>query len=144
MAKTDERTLGLIKEVKKQKEEISKAERPNWVTNCSFSFYGGGASINLHVESNLGVLIGISAFLMDREQSYKKAAEALELTDAPPFSWLGFSSADWNKDIKSRINKIQIATKKQKLADLEARLDKIISPELKAELELEAISAELK
>lgn len=144
MAKTDERTLKLIQEVAKQKEEISKAERPNWITNCSFKFIDGGPSINLHVESDIRVLIGICAHLQDKEKSYENAVGVLGLTDYPPFLWGGFSTADWIKDIKARISKIQIATKKKKLEDLEARLNAIISPELRAELELEAITAQLK
>lgn len=43
-----------------------------------------------------------------------------------------------------RIMKIQIASEKEKLESLETRLNKIISPEKRAELELEAIEAELK
>lgn len=144
MAKTDERTLQLIKEVAKQKKEISKAERPNWVTNCSFKFVEGGPAINLHVESDLRVLIGIAAHLQEKERNYIQAAGALDLTEFPPFAWGGFPTADWLNDIKSRISKIQIATKKKKLEELETRLNAIISPDLRAELELEAISAELK
>ena len=58
--------------------------------------------------------------------------------------WNGFSVNDWIDDIKTRINKVQIASKKVKLEHLESRLNAIISPELRAEMELEAISAELK
>ena len=45
--------------------------------------------------------------------------------------------------IKSRINKIQIGVKKKKLETLEARLNAIVSPELRRKLELDAIAAEL-
>lgn len=144
MAKTDDRTLNLIKEVAKQKEEISKAERPNWITNCSFKFIEGGQAINLHVESDLRVLISICADLQGREEAYEKAVELLGLSDAPPYVIGGFSTDAWIADIKSRINKIQIATKRKKLEALEARLNSIISPELRAEIELEAITAALK
>jgi hypothetical protein len=144
MAKTDERTLQLIQEVAKQKEEISRAERPNWATNCSFKFVEGGPSINLHVESDLRVLIEIYAHIERVEESYYKAVEQLGLRDYPAFSWGGFTASDWLKDVKSRISKIQISAKRKKLEALESRLNTIISPELRAELELEAISAQLK
>lgn len=55
----------------------------------------------------------------------------------------GYAIDDWIADIKTRLNKIQIKSKKDALAALEARLDKIISPELRAEMELAAIEAEL-
>lgn len=142
--KTDQKTLDLIKEVKRQKEEISQAERPNWITNCSFSHTEGKQNdqINLHVEANVKTLIMIVAFLKDRERSYNEAAAELGV-EAPAFSWSGFSVADWISDIKSRINKIQIASKRKKLETLEARLNAIISPELRTEMELEAIMGEL-
>ncbi len=47
------------------------------------------------------------------------------------------------EDIKTRINKIQIVSKRKKLEELEARLNSIISPSLKAEMEVDAIAAEL-
>lgn len=142
--KTDQKTLELIREVKRRKEEISKAERPVWITNCSFSYSGGrhNDAINIHVEANVQNLVLIAAFLRDRERSYNEAAVELG-AEAPPFTWGGFKVADWLEDLKARLNKIQIASKKKKLEELEARLNAIISPELRAQLELEAISSEL-
>ena len=142
--KTDQKTLDLIKEVERQKAEISKIERPNWKTNCSFSYVEGNAAnlTNIHVESNVKNLVCIAAFLRDRETSYDQTALLLGV-DAPKFSWNGSSVSDWLEDIKMRINKIQINSKKQKLELLENRLNAIISPELRAEMELQKIESEL-
>lgn len=41
------------------------------------------------------------------------------------------------------MDKIQIQDKRKKLEKLESRLEKIITPELRAKMELEAITAEL-
>lgn len=140
---TDTKTLDLIREINRQKEEISKAEKPNWVTNCSFGYIEDSPNrINLHVESNLRNLISIGAFLLDKERSYKEAGEKLGV-EADKFRWGGFSTDDWFEDLRTRINKIQIASKRKKLEALEARLNLIISPELRAEMELEAIQNEL-
>ena len=139
---TDSKTLELIQEVKKRKEEIASAERPNWKTNCSFPHDGTSASTNIHVESSIYNLVSIVAFLRSKEVAYKEAADHLGV-DAPAFSWGNSSVSDWVDDIKTRINKIQIVTKKKKLEALESRLNLIISPELRAQLELEAIEAEL-
>ena len=141
--KTDQKTLDLIKEVKRRKEEISKIEKPNWITNCSFSYNEGSASrVNIHVEASVKNLVSMAAFLRDREHSYDETAKVMGV-DAPAFTWDGFTVADWVEDIKSRINKVQIASKKKSLEALEERLNAIISPELRAELELEAIAGEL-
>lgn len=144
-AKTDDKTLELIKEVKRQKDEIAKIEKPNWTTNLSFTYIEGkmNDAVNIHVESNVKNLIGMAAFLMDKEASYEKAAIVLGVVEAPKFTWNGFSVEDWNKDIKMRIQKIQIATKKKKLESLESRLNAIITPEKRRELELQAIEEEM-
>ena len=143
MAKTDKQTMDLIKKVQQQKEEIAKAEKPNWITNCSFTYIEGSAkTVNLHVCRDVRDMVCIAAFLKDREASYKAVAVDMKV-DAPDFTWDGFSVSDWMKDIKTRIDKVQIESKKKKLEALEARLNKIVSPELRAEMELAAIAAEL-
>ena len=142
MAKTDEKTLALIGEVKKRKEEIAKLEKPQWKTNCTFSFSGFREPVNIHVEADIRKLIDIAGFLIAREQAYIEAAKQLQV-ESPPFEWTGFSVKDWLEDIKTRIDKLQIQSKKKKLETLENRLNKIVSPELRAQMELDAIAAEL-
>lgn len=144
MAKTDKKTLDLINEVKKQKADIAKADRPQYRTNCSFAYIEGSSqTTNIQVESNIRNLIGIAAFLLDKEKSYKEAAKTLGVESPPEFTWSGFSAADWIEDLKTRITKAQIAVKRKKLEALETRLNSIISTELRAELELAAITEEL-
>lgn len=145
MAKTDKKTLELIAQVKQQKAEIAKAEKPAYKTNCTFSYIEGKMSdaVNIHVESNVKNLICIAAFLQEREKSYVEAAKVLGVETPPEFNWNGSTVKEWIDDIKMRISKIQIGAKRKKLEALEERLNKIISPELRAELELEAIASEL-
>jgi len=145
MEKTDKKTLDLINEVKKRKQEISNIERISWKTNCSFSYNNGDLlkSINLHVLKDIRELISIAAFLIEKEESYKKALKILNVENPPDFFWNCYSVSDWLEDIQSRINKSQIAIKKEKLENLEKRLNSIISPELRAEIELELIEKEL-
>lgn len=140
--KTDTKTLELINEINRRKAEIAKAERPNWATNCSFTMPGEGTT-NLHVESDIRKLVGFVAFLRERERAYNEAAKELGV-DAPPYQHGGFTATDWIEDLKTRINKIQIAAKRSSLEILEKRLNAIISPELRAELELKAIEEAMK
>ena len=144
--KTDNKTLELIKEVNRRKAEIAQADKPNWKTNCSFSFVEGSSSsgaINLHVESNVQTLIKIAAFLINKYDEYRRAVNVLGVIDAPNLTWNGFSIEDWTEDVKSRINKVQIASKRKALEVLESRLNAVISPELRAEMELQAIAEAL-
>lgn len=143
---TDKKTLALIDAIKKQKQEIAKAEKPNWKTNCVFSFSGfrdGPPSVNLHVENNIATLVRIASVVIDAEASYKNAAKAIGV-EAPEFLWCGSPAADWLEDVTTRVNRVQIGDKKAKLEMLEARLNKIISPALRAEMELEDIANLLK
>jgi hypothetical protein len=145
MAKTttDEKTVELMREVARRKAEIKAADRPQWVTNCNFSYQEGSANIiNLHVESDVRKLVLIVAFLKEKERGFAEAAKELGV-EGVSFSWNGFPAADWIGDVKMRITKLQIATKRKKLETLEARLNGIISPELRAKMELEAIENEL-
>jgi len=139
-------TLALIEEVKKQKVEIAKFERANWLTNCVFSYIENDTnkSISLHVASDLKELINIVAFLMAKSVDYNDAITMLNIEHAPKFTWCGFTVDDWVTDVKTRINKIQLSTKRKKLESLESRLSAIITPELRAKMELDAITSEMK
>ncbi len=139
-AKTaDEVVQDLVQIVKQKREEIAKAERPNWITNGSFKYAKGSAeSFNLQTISDVNVFINALAFLIDREKSYKLACEQLGVES--DFDWFGFSVADWSSDFKTRITKIQITQKKKELEVFEADLDDLISPEKRRKMKIEKIT----
>jgi len=144
-ATTDNKTLELLKEVNRRKKEIASAEKPQYITNCNFSYTENGANvINVHVEANVRNLIAIAAFLLERSKLYDEAATALGVQEPPPFTWAGFTVKDWMSDLRMRLTKVQIAAKRKSLEELEERLNKIVSPELRAQMELDAISEALK
>ena len=129
----------LFKVVQTKKAEIAKAEKPNWETNCAFRYNkDSSAATNLQVCADVEELVHILGFLCDRKAGFEKAQEITGTS--LKFKWLGFSFEDWASDIKTRIDKIQITNKKKELEVLESRLDKLVSPELKAKMELEEIS----
>jgi hypothetical protein len=47
---------------------------------------------------------------------------------------------EWKEDFQTRVNQISVQEKRKELAELESRLNAIISPELKAQMELDAIA----
>jgi len=140
---TDKKVQALISLVNSRRDEIKKASKPNWVTNCSFRYSEDRAEgFNVQVESNISKLVHALAFLKTREGAFDEAASELG-ADKVKFDWLGSSTEDWTTDFQTRIMKLNISKKKKELALLESRLDKIISPELKAQLEIDAITKEL-
>lgn len=144
--KTDQKILNLIKLAKDKKEAIRKVENPVWKTNCSFSFCPENASrINLHTVSDIPLLISMAGFLHGRENDFNAAKIILgfESDLDVSFNWMGFSVPNWINDIKLRIAKLEIKKEKESLEEIESRLNKLISPELRAELELKEIESML-
>ena len=78
------------------------------------------------------------AFVIDRKE--KSESSAKELGVDYKFSWLGFTTDEWKNDFVTRVNQISIQEKRKELAEIESRLNAIISPDLRAQMELEAIS----
>ena len=46
---SDQKTLDLIKEVKNRKAEIARLTKPNWKTNCSFSYVEGNMNNSVNI-----------------------------------------------------------------------------------------------
>lgn len=144
MADIDQRIEKLIKQINEKKANIGRAENPSWKTNRAFSFTEDPKdNINLNTVRDVATLIRIAGFLKYRERAYHEGAEFLGVSKPPAFTWQGFPASDWLDDLKVNVTKLQIATERKKLEELEARLDKIISPEKRRELELAAIEREL-
>lgn len=143
--KTDQKILDLIEEVNRRKAEISSIEHPAWKTKCSFSYYQHdlSKSLNLHVINNVRELISIAAFLSMNAGHCEEGALMLGITTPPPFTWQGHSYDDWLHDLRLRVAQIQISQKRDQLKTLEERLNAIITPELRAQMEIDAITKEL-
>lgn len=140
MAKTkDEIVLEMQEQVKKLKAEIRKAEKPTWTTSCSFRETTSSSAINIHVVSDIKVLVGMVAYLNNMEARMNEAAKELGVTYKHMHD--GYSVDDWKSDIKLRLDKINIAVKKSQLEQIESRLAKLESPELKEKRELEELQS---
>jgi len=142
--KQDEQVQALFKIVQEKKAEIAKTEKPSWETNCSFRYNPNSASEDHQIQTvkKVSDLVRIAAFIIEKKQSHDKANEMLETN--VKFDWLGFSLEAWISDIKTRVNKIDISKKRDELEKLETRLNSLISPELRNQMELEEITALLK
>jgi len=135
----DEIVQELVAIVNKKREEIQKAERPNWITNGSFKFAKGSTdSFNLQTITDIDVFVNALSFLIDKEKSYKVACDTLGVDSK--FDWFGFSVEDWTSDFKTRITKIQLTQKKKELEIYEKELDELVSPEMRRAMKLEKIT----
>lgn len=139
----DVKVKDLFKVVQGKKEEIEKIQNPCWNTSRTFGFTAnsGHDRIDIGIITDTRKLVEMLSFLIDRKEKSEKAAKRLDVKYE--FSWLGFSLDEWEEDFKTRVNQIQIQEKRKELSNLEARLNAIISPELKAEMELQSIQKAL-
>lgn len=137
----DQKVKALFEKVQTMKAAIAKAEKPNWNTSGSFGFTANSTHdrFNIQTETNPRKLVEVLAFLKGREANVVESAQ--ELGVAVDFTWLGYTTEEWKQDLLTRANQINIQAKKKELSDLETRLSGLISPELKAQMELEAIEA---
>ena len=137
---TDELVKELFDSVQEKKLAIEKAERPCWETsgNFGYSANSGHDRVNIQTVTDVRKLVEMYAFLIDREEKSESAAKDLGVEYK--FTWLGFSVEEWKNDFQTRVNQISIQEKRKELSEIESRLNAIISPELKAQMELEAIS----
>jgi hypothetical protein len=143
----DDKITQLLELVERQKAVIAEAERPVFRTNRTFSFVDGdlSKSVNIAVVSDVAALLKMAAHILVQWSMYREAGKSIlgEEETPPKFLWNGFSDADWLHDIKLRVSQIRLKAQREKLQVMEERLDKIISPERRRELELAAIEREL-
>ncbi len=134
----DEKVLNLFNKVKEKQKKIAANEKVNWETNCSFGYTENiNDRINLHVASDLSKLVDMYIFLQVKSEYWKDACEKLGIQTS--LKWLGYKIEDWQKDIKSRVNQLQLGNERKELAVLESRLDALITIDQRRVMELEAI-----
>lgn len=141
---SDEKIEKLFAVLQEKKKEIAVAEKPKWKTHLSFSYFEDGKNlerINIQVNQNLSELINITAFLLSKKEAFEKAAKILSVN--AEFSWLNFSYNDWLSDLSARVTQLQLSSKRKEIEDLEKKLDALVSPEKRREMELEAITKSL-
>ena len=153
-AGADEKIIFLMAEVEAKKKAIKNADRTSWRTNCMFpnnqiSTPAATAVTNINVVNCVKQLLLMATHLRLHHDAYTATVDAApallgtEIDSPPPFTWGGYTFEDWMHDIGHRISKLQAAANRKKLAELESRLEAIVSPELRATMELERITAEL-
>ncbi len=138
----DEVIMELLAKVKTKQAEIKKLGKPSWKTSCTIGFTEALSDrVNIQTVTDREKLVAIYSRLLTLEDNWDVANKDLGLDIEPTHQ--GKPVADWKADVATRVGQLTIETKKQELKKLEERLDKIVSPEKRREMELEAIQAEL-
>lgn len=139
----DKQIKELFELVEQKRKDIFKVEKMAWLTNCSFSFEDKNMNnVNIQACSDLSLLTKILGYLKREKHYFDEASKQLNYNGT--FKWNNFTYNEWENDIMSRFKKIIVVKEKEKLKDLEDRLNNLISPEYRRELELEQITKILK
>lgn len=144
---TDALVLQLLQKVEDKKKQIGSAERPAWVTNCSFGFdpSNNNSRTNIQTVRTIEELIEIYGFLRAKLEANVSAAKELGVSyKEKDFKHQGFSFEQWETDIKMAASRLQIKVKRDELAQLEARVNALVSPEQRRQIELAQLMNELK
>ena len=143
MSDSDKLVEQLLAKVAAKKAEIKKLERPVYKTNCTFilnPFDSNSKRVNFNV-ADLDSLINVLATLMIYRDSFEKAGKELGLKGN--FQWGGWSYEDWLADIKTSVDRFSVAKKKAELDTLEKKLNTLISPEQRRQMDLAEIAKSL-
>lgn len=134
----DDKVKKLIDEVTRRKKEIDSVGAYSFKTNMQLKLFG--QNFNLQT-LDIGELLNVYAQLALVAQKGVELAKSNGVDFTPSFS--GFSFDKWQQDIQHKLVKLSLSKKQAELDKLEERLNKLISPELRAQLELAAIEKEL-
>lgn len=143
MAKTksaDEIVMELLIKVGKKKEEIKAAKKkPQWKTNCSLGMDPKSSQdrTNIQVVREPRTLINLYGFLTQMEEHHGNAADELGLP--ADLTYMAYPIEDWKDDLKSRAAQLSVETKQKEMAELDKRVNKLVSPEQRRTMELEAL-----
>lgn len=138
----DTTIFSLLKDVEKRKKEIKEIEKPlKFQTNGQLTL--DGLNKNLHVINDVRQLISLAAHILRLELDYETAAKVLGVDSIPVFEFCSFPVSHWIEDIKAKISKLKLSEKRVKLKQLEERLNSILSPEARQEMELILIQEEM-
>lgn len=130
MSKNDERVLQLKEIIDKKKLGLKGAKKFTPLTNCILDLEGQKYNLNVLRLNDLQLLlVRLNMYLM----SAKDLKINLEIS--------GYNIAEWITDIKCKIEIFEYKKKEAELKTLEVKLDKMLSDEKKAELELDEIAA---
>ena len=137
---TDELVMELLKKVQRRKDEVKAAKKkPQWKTNLSLGRHAASSQdrVNIMTRTDPNEIIDWYIFLSQKEEGITKAAEELGLP--ADVSWLGYPITDWKEDLKTRAAQLSIEAKQREIEELDKRVNKLVSPDQRREMELTAL-----
>lgn len=131
----------LFDKVDAKRAQVQLAEKPSYVTGGQFRYSqdSPGGMIDISTVREERKLVEIGAFLIERAKAYAAAAEKLGCN--VEFSWFRFSVDEWMKDLKTRVDSLQVNKLRIELDVMEAKLNAIMPEDMRKAKELEKLLA---
>jgi hypothetical protein len=129
--------------LQKQRVEVEKTEKEtkkSWKTTCTIRIASRAEQVNLQTANEATIQQVLADLLIHRDYS-AKAAHLLGLDDKEEYA--NFKYDDWLEDCQKRIAVLKIKEKKARLDIIEKRIDGIVSPEKRREMEFENLKKDL-
>ena len=128
MKKTESDILDLKNKIALKKEKIKNADKFTPCTNCVIDFAGKVWNLNVLKIDELYNIYALVKVMYDIGTDFKIN---------------GFELSKWLHDIQNKIDITTIKEEKERLDNLEKKLNELLSTETKVELELENIKKQL-
>lgn len=139
--KTIQDLFAKLEERKKIVAGLRAQTQKGWVTNGTWKIPFTATVINIQTlpEDQLVLVAGEIA------DSFSKASDGYGMLyiSHDVVKLHGYTLAEWTADLRKRKATIQIRAEEAKLAELEARLNSVLSPEERRRIEVELLAKEL-
>lgn len=138
----DVKVQKLFERLSIKKKEVAALEKPAiYKTNLSFPF-DVNKSERLNIQTaTIEQVAHAFAFLIGHVTSFDQALK--KLGAEVEFVWGGSTFDDWEHDMTQRVSRLNITQKKKELADLEKKLNNVVSPEQRRVMEVEELTKAL-
>lgn len=131
--------LDIVRLQKSEVERVEKSSKRSWNTHCSFKLLQASV-LNIQTANEDAIVRALTELLFFKN-NFKEANQILGLNKTIKHD--GYSVEEWIEDFQKRIATLQLKNKKDRLKILEERLNSIVSPEQRRQMELEAIMKDL-
>lgn len=137
----DQKVNELLLVVKAKRDALElhqKRANSSWRTNCSFNL--NGAHVNLQTVRT-PVIIGMVSYLLGQRELDKKACELLNIEFRDKIQNYDYTA--WLEDCQKRASYLHLREQEDQLNALEAKINQLVSPEKRRELDLELLTKSL-
>lgn len=130
-----QKMLQKVRDAKAHVEQLRKQSNQRWITTATF-MEGKHSSINIQT-ANAEEVTRIVRYLVVNRNVESEVAEILNIPESNTIQ--GFSYESWFTDCSKRMATLNLASESAKLEELETRVNNLVSPELRRQMELDEL-----